>query len=90
MRPGYQDSTVTREYVYGPGYVDELICQVADSGSGPTTYYYLHDANYNVLGIVDAGGALVVGMHESLPEGLALETWPQCQAIYRKRASGEP
>ena len=36
-----------------------------------------------------AGGALVVGMHESLPEGLALETWPQCQAIYRKRASGE-
>jgi hypothetical protein len=30
------------------------------------------------------GGALVVGLHEALPEGLGLSPWPGARAIYRK------
>jgi chemotaxis protein methyltransferase CheR len=30
------------------------------------------------------GGALVIGLHEALPEGASLAPWPQARAIYRK------
>ena len=52
--------TAYREYVYGPGYVDEVICQIAASGAGtsvppetpPATYFYLQDGNYNVTAVL--------------------------------------
>jgi chemotaxis methyl-accepting protein methylase len=34
-------------------------------------------------------GALVVGLHERLPEGFTgLEPWPGCRACYRRRGDG--
>jgi len=53
-----------REYVYGPDYVDEFVCQIAseDAGdlSGPTgmniPHYMLQDANYNVVALVRGRG----------------------------------
>jgi chemotaxis protein methyltransferase CheR len=39
------------------------------------------------VALLRAGGALVIGTHESLPEGLGLEPWPDCPATYRKRAA---
>ncbi len=54
--------TVTREYVWGPDYADEIVCQLdysADplggTGVTPETYYYLQDANYNVVAVVSPG-----------------------------------
>ena len=45
--------TAYREYVYGPGYVDEVVCQIAGSaGVPPATYYYLQDGNYNVTAVI--------------------------------------
>ncbi len=44
---------VVKQYVWGLGYVDELV-QVAANG----TYYAMQDANYNLLGLIDAGGRL--------------------------------
>jgi len=41
-----------REYVYGPGYVDEFILQIDQDG---VLLYMLQDANYNVVALV-AGG----------------------------------
>jgi chemotaxis protein methyltransferase CheR len=42
-----------------------------------------------------AGGALVIGLHEALPEGLGLAPWPEARSIWRKVAqpgvsSGSP
>jgi len=62
---GSSPGTVTREYVWGPGYADEIVAQLdysADplggTGVTPETYYYLQDANYNVVAVVApaAGG----------------------------------
>jgi chemotaxis protein methyltransferase CheR len=33
-----------------------------------------------------AGGALVIGLHEALPEGLGLAPWPEARSIWRKVA----
>lgn len=50
---------MTRKYVRGPGYADGIVYQLdysADPSGGtgvePETYYYLQDANYNVVGVV--------------------------------------
>jgi len=50
-------STAVRDYVYGPEYVDELICPVDHAGGtgAPTTWYYLQDANYDVVALTGAG-----------------------------------
>ncbi len=47
----------TREYVWGTGYADEILCQL-DRGAGvdpqfADLYYYLQDANYNVAAVLD-------------------------------------
>ena len=45
--------TAYREYVYGPGYVDEVVCQIAGSAAVPAaTYFYLQDGNYNVTAVI--------------------------------------
>ena len=49
---------VLREYVYGPGYVDEFVCQIVESGGPAACFYYLQDAN-NVVAILDDVGAVV-------------------------------
>ncbi len=56
---GPSPGTVTREYVWGPGYADEIVCQfdysadpLGGTGVEPETYYYLQDANYNVVAVV--------------------------------------
>jgi chemotaxis protein methyltransferase CheR len=36
---------------------------------------------------LSSGGALVVGSHESVPEGLELEPWPAARGVYRYRRS---
>ncbi len=41
-----------REYVYGPGYVDEFILQIDQGGN---ILYMLQDANYNVVAIISGG-----------------------------------
>ncbi len=52
-----------REYVWGPGYVDELVCQLG-GGESPTSQqavrYATLDANYNVVALV-GGQALSSG-----------------------------
>lgn len=55
--------------------------------------YYAPDIQREMLvrigGRLQPGGALVLGMHETLPDGLeALEPWPGARAIYRRNASG--
>ena len=50
-------SVEMREYLYGPGYVDELLCQVDESGN---RIFYLLDANYNVMALTDANGEVAV------------------------------
>jgi hypothetical protein len=42
-----------REYVYGPDYVDEFVAQVDRYGA---TTYFLQDANYNVVALLDEWG----------------------------------
>ncbi|MEW6197811.1 MAG: hypothetical protein AB1601_03990 [Planctomycetota bacterium] len=61
---GTSPGTVTREYVWGPGYADEIVCQLDYSGDPlggtgvtPETYYYLQDANYNVVAVVAPAAA---------------------------------
>jgi hypothetical protein len=49
-------------YVYGPGYVDEFVCQIEQVNlSAPLgqTHYYLQDDNYNVVGLVSTAGEVV-------------------------------
>jgi len=53
---------VRKQYVWGVGYVDELV-QIAtnfgDNNLCDRFYYACQDANYNVLGVTDAAGVLV-------------------------------
>jgi chemotaxis protein methyltransferase CheR len=37
-----------------------------------------------IVGRLRPGGALVIGLHEALPEVLGLSPWPGARAIYRK------
>ncbi len=46
------DTTIEREYVYGPDYVDEFIYQYAPD-EWPAPLLMLQDANYNVTALVD-------------------------------------
>ncbi len=61
------------EYVWGPEYVDELVCQYDDPNGAP--FWALTDANYNVMAIVD-GECEVVEQYVYDPYGglLAVET----------------
>ncbi len=56
------NAPVLREYVWGPDYVDEAVCQFADEDGNPATpatvHFYLQDGNYNVVALVDAAGGL--------------------------------
>jgi len=50
-----------REYVYGTGYVDEFVCEFSPSataGQADDVLYFLQDANYNVVALTDATGAI--------------------------------
>ncbi|MBN1490489.1 MAG: RHS repeat protein, partial [Phycisphaerae bacterium] len=49
-------TTTDRQYVYGPDYVDEFVAQIDDAGA---VFYMLQDANYNVVALVNAAGAVV-------------------------------
>jgi RHS repeat-associated protein len=49
-------SAATRDYVWGPGYVDEIVCQIADPAGTPIRWYYLQDGNFNVVAATDAAG----------------------------------
>src|SRR5207244_2699133 len=55
--PPQQTGTWTdREYIYGPDYVDEFVCQIDRYGAA---IYMLQDANYNVVALLTpAGGVL--------------------------------
>jgi YD repeat-containing protein len=55
--PTQQYSTVTdREYIWGPGSVDELVCQIYDSGARA---YAILDIGGNVTGLVNATGGII-------------------------------
>ncbi|MCB9844664.1 MAG: AHH domain-containing protein [Phycisphaeraceae bacterium] len=63
-----------REYIHGPSYVDEFICSV-DRFGAPS--FILQDANYNVIALTDAAGAV-----------LTQYTWdPYGQLIDEQRSS---
>ena len=50
-----------RQYVYGPGYVDEFVREFSPSataGQADDVLYFLQDANYNVVALTDATGAI--------------------------------
>jgi hypothetical protein len=56
FRPGSPNDPngVVRDYVWGPGYVDEILAQVSRTGTATRTVYtYLQDASYNVAAILD-------------------------------------
>ncbi len=48
-----------REYVYGPEYVDEFVCQFSFTTMLPATTYFVQDANYNVVALTNALGNLL-------------------------------
>ncbi|MCG8403786.1 MAG: hypothetical protein MI923_01180, partial [Phycisphaerales bacterium] len=54
-----------REYVYGPGYIDEFVAQIDRDGH---VIYVLQDANYNVV-------ALMGGLQAVVPDVLAQYTY---------------
>jgi RHS repeat-associated protein len=54
--PTVNEQWTDREYIYGPGYVDEFILQIDRLGR---VMYMLQDANYNVVALVDASGVLL-------------------------------
>ncbi len=62
-----------REYVYGPGYVDEFVCQIDRNDA---VLFMLQDANYNVVGLV-AGTGVTDRNGDPVPPGTLLEqyTW---------------
>ena len=66
-----------REYVWGPGYVDEIVCQMGGVGVPPARLYYLQDANYNVVAVTNDSGD-VVFQYAFEPYGgvLAADTFP--------------
>jgi RHS repeat-associated protein len=47
--------TVIAEYVYGPGYIDDVI----QSSRGGNTYYHHTDQQYSTVAVTDASGAAV-------------------------------
>jgi RHS repeat-associated protein len=47
--------TVLAEYVYGPGYIDDVI----QSSRGGNTYYHHTDQQYSTVAITDASGVVV-------------------------------
>ncbi|MCZ2398800.1 MAG: Hint domain-containing protein [Phycisphaerae bacterium] len=64
------------EYVWGPDYVDELVCQYGGAADpNAPSFWALTDANYNVMAIVD-GDCEVVEQYVYDPYGglLAVET----------------
>ncbi|MCB9844668.1 MAG: hypothetical protein H6811_01595 [Phycisphaeraceae bacterium] len=62
------------EYIHSPGYVDEFVCSV-DRFGAPS--FILQDANYNVIALTDAAGAV-----------LTQYTWdPYGQLIDEQRSS---
>ncbi len=68
-----------------PGLFDLILCRNA-----VLTYFapsLQREVMERVVSRLRPGGALVIGVHESLPEGLAgLEPWPGTRAIFRKRS----
>ena len=59
--PGPQAHWTDREYVWGPEYVDELICQIpplSGEHAGPVMYALL-DGNYNVVGLTNWFGQML-------------------------------
>jgi hypothetical protein len=59
--PGDPSGPVTmnylaREYIYTPGYIDELQLQIDSSGA---VQHILQDANYNLVGLLDEQGAIL-------------------------------
>jgi len=53
---GYTTVWTDREYVWGPGYVDELVCQVDRAGA---VMYAIQDANDNLMALTDASGNML-------------------------------
>ncbi len=45
-----------REYIYGPDYVDELVCRIDEDNA---VHYFAQDANYNVVALFDTLGEVV-------------------------------
>lgn len=41
-------------YAYHPHYIDAVACRLGPGGDDDAIYY-LHDANFNVVGVIDAG-----------------------------------
>jgi chemotaxis protein methyltransferase CheR len=66
-----------------PGVFDLILCR-----NSVLTYFappLQREVMEQLLSRLRPGAALVIGVHESLPEGLAgLEPWPATRAIYRK------
>lgn len=58
--PVYVERT-DREYIHSPGYVDEYVCII---GSDNQARYVIQDANFNVMGLLEADG-----------DGLVQYTW---------------
>jgi len=69
-----------------PGAFDLILCR-----NSVLTYFappVQREVMERLVSRLRPGGALVVGVHESLPEGLAgLEPWPDTRAIFRKRSA---
>ena len=56
------DDDTTDEFIWGPGYVDELVTHDRDTDDDGTTderFYAVHDRQYNVLMLADEDGAAV-------------------------------
>ncbi|MCX6666598.1 MAG: RHS repeat-associated core domain-containing protein, partial [Euryarchaeota archaeon] len=47
-----------KDYIYGPGYIEEFIAQIDITGSSQKITYMLQDANYNVVALVDSSGTV--------------------------------
>jgi len=69
-----------------PGVFDLILCR-----NSALTYFAAalqRQVMEELMGRLRPGGALVIGIHESLPEGLTgLEPWPGTRAVYRRRAT---
>jgi RHS repeat-associated protein len=66
-----QEPWTDREYVYGPDYVDEFVCQIAPKAVTPSlgVLYMLQDANYNVVALSHPGSGNVVEQYAYEPYG---------------------
>ncbi len=54
------DSTRLRDYVWGAQYIDELLCRRTYDSQNPTaTHYFVQDANWNVITLLDSQGAVL-------------------------------